>query len=174
MIPVTGFPLGGTALFINNIELRMPPPTLPFFQDNISFAIFHDAGNVFTNGHDLFHNLLRWSPEESRALPAGGHREPVRLQLHFACHRCRGALQDAGGPGALRFRIQSESARVPGPETITVNDVTRPSSIPSTRAISTFSSALDRLSDGTQRTSPSLVCTVAFLDARCPRPAPAK
>jgi outer membrane protein insertion porin family len=59
--PTTGFPLGGTALFVNNVELRMPPPTLPFFQDNISFAIFHDAGNVFTNGHDLFHNLLRWT-----------------------------------------------------------------------------------------------------------------
>ncbi len=62
--PNTGFPLGGTALFINNIELRMPPPTLPFFQDNISFAIFHDAGNVFTNAHDMFHNLLRWSQKD--------------------------------------------------------------------------------------------------------------
>jgi outer membrane protein assembly complex protein YaeT len=59
--PVTGFPLGGTALFINNLELRFPAPTLPFFQENISFAIFHDAGNIFTNGHDMFHNLLRWS-----------------------------------------------------------------------------------------------------------------
>ena len=59
--PSTGFPLGGTALFINNIELRTPPPTLPFFQDNISFAIFHDAGNVFTSGHDMFHNLLQWN-----------------------------------------------------------------------------------------------------------------
>jgi outer membrane protein insertion porin family len=59
--PVTGFPLGGTALFINNVELRMPAPTLPFFQENISFAIFHDAGNVFTTGHDMFHNLLHWS-----------------------------------------------------------------------------------------------------------------
>ena len=59
--PTTGFPLGGTALFINSIELRMPPPTLPFFQDNISFVVFHDAGNVFTNGHDLTRNLLHWS-----------------------------------------------------------------------------------------------------------------
>ncbi len=59
--PVTGFPLGGTALIINSIELRMPPPTLPFFQNNISFVIFHDAGNVFTNGHDLTRSLLRWS-----------------------------------------------------------------------------------------------------------------
>jgi outer membrane protein insertion porin family len=38
----------------------MPPPTLPFFQDNLSFAIFHDAGNVFNTGHDMLHNLLRW------------------------------------------------------------------------------------------------------------------
>jgi len=59
--PATGFPLGGTGLFVNNVELRTPPPTLPFFQDNMSFAIFHDAGNVFTNTHDMFHNLLRWS-----------------------------------------------------------------------------------------------------------------
>jgi outer membrane protein assembly complex protein YaeT len=64
--PITGFPLGGTAMFVNNLELRTPAPTLPFFQDNISFAIFHDAGNVFTNGHDLFHNLTRWSQKSPR------------------------------------------------------------------------------------------------------------
>jgi len=58
--PTFGFPLGGSALFLNNIELRFPPTTLPYFQDNISFAIFHDAGNVFTNGHEMLHNLLRW------------------------------------------------------------------------------------------------------------------
>jgi len=58
--PGTGFPLGGAALFINNLELRIPPPTLPWVQDNLSFAIFHDAGNVFTSGHDMLHSLLRW------------------------------------------------------------------------------------------------------------------
>jgi outer membrane protein insertion porin family len=58
--PTSGFPVGGGALFLNNLELRFPPTTLPYFQDNISFAIFHDAGNVFTNGHDMSHNLLRW------------------------------------------------------------------------------------------------------------------
>ncbi|PYX86341.1 MAG: hypothetical protein DMG68_15740 [Acidobacteria bacterium] len=62
----SGFPIGGGALFINNLELRLPPVTLPFFQDNLSFAVFHDAGNVFDTGHDMLHNLLRWhqkSPE---------------------------------------------------------------------------------------------------------------
>jgi outer membrane translocation and assembly module TamA len=58
--PLTGFPLGGSALFLNNIELRFPPSTLPFVQNNISFAIFHDAGNVFTDGTDMYHSLLRW------------------------------------------------------------------------------------------------------------------
>jgi outer membrane protein insertion porin family len=69
--PVTGFPLGGAALFINNLELRMPPPTLPWVQDNLSFAIFHDAGNVFTNGHDMLHSLLHWkqkNPEACRSI----------------------------------------------------------------------------------------------------------
>jgi len=63
--PVTGFPLGGAALFINNLELRMPPPTLPWVQDNVSFAIFHDAGNVFTSGHDMLHSLLQWRQKDS-------------------------------------------------------------------------------------------------------------
>jgi outer membrane protein insertion porin family len=62
--PVTGFPLGGSALFLNNFELRLPPPTLPFFQDNLGFAIFEDAGNVFTSGQDMVNNLLRWRQKD--------------------------------------------------------------------------------------------------------------
>ncbi len=62
--PVTGFPLGGSALFLNNLELRFPPTPLPFFQDNISFAIFEDAGNVFTDGRSMLNNLLRWKQKD--------------------------------------------------------------------------------------------------------------
>jgi outer membrane protein insertion porin family len=58
--PQSGFPVGGAALFLNNFELRFPPPTLPFVQDNMSFAVFHDMGNVFTTGIDMLHSLLRW------------------------------------------------------------------------------------------------------------------
>ena len=56
----SGFPVGGSGLFINNLELRFPPVVLPFFQDNLSFAVFHDAGNVFDTGHDMLHSLTRW------------------------------------------------------------------------------------------------------------------
>jgi outer membrane protein insertion porin family len=62
----SGFPVGGAGLFINNLELRFPPVTLPFFQDNISFALFHDAGNVFDTSHDMVHSLLRWTQKNPR------------------------------------------------------------------------------------------------------------
>lgn len=62
--PTTGFPLGGAALFLNSLELRLPPPTLPFVHDNMSFALFHDMGNVFRNGNDMMHSLLRWHQDK--------------------------------------------------------------------------------------------------------------
>lgn len=63
----SGFPVGGSGLFINNLELRMPPVTLPFVQDNVSFAVFHDAGNVFDTGHDMLRSLTQWNQPNSSA-----------------------------------------------------------------------------------------------------------
>jgi outer membrane protein insertion porin family len=58
--PQTGFPLGGSALILNSLELRFPPVSLPYLQDNVSFAIFHDAGNVFTSGTDMLNSVKNW------------------------------------------------------------------------------------------------------------------
>jgi outer membrane protein assembly factor BamA len=58
--PQTGFPLGGSALFLNNLELRLPPLNLPYLQDNVSLAIFNDSGNVFTDGNDMVQSLVHW------------------------------------------------------------------------------------------------------------------
>jgi outer membrane protein assembly factor BamA len=44
----TGFPLGGNALFINNIELRFP-----LIGQNIQGVIFHDMGNVYSSLSDI-------------------------------------------------------------------------------------------------------------------------
>ena len=57
----TGFPIGGGALFINNIELRSPPIQLPFLEQNLSAVIFHDAGNVFSSAVDIFPSMFRTS-----------------------------------------------------------------------------------------------------------------
>ena len=62
--PQTGFPIGGAALFLNTFELRFPPPTLPWVEDNMSFAIFHDMGNVFTDGTQMLDSMLRWHQDK--------------------------------------------------------------------------------------------------------------
>ena len=41
--PNSGFPLGGTALIFNQLELRFP-----LFGQNLSGVLFHDAGNVYS------------------------------------------------------------------------------------------------------------------------------
>lgn len=56
----TGFPLGGNAVLLNQVELRLPPFTLPFAGDNLNFVLFHDSGNVFTSGQDMVRSLFRW------------------------------------------------------------------------------------------------------------------
>ena len=36
----------------------MPPPNLPWFGNALSFVLFHDMGNVFTNAGDAWKSAL--------------------------------------------------------------------------------------------------------------------
>ncbi len=60
----TGYPVGGSAAFVNSIELRMPAPTLPYVGDSVSFVLFHDMGNVFQNPGDMFPSFLRFRQKD--------------------------------------------------------------------------------------------------------------
>ena len=57
--PETGFPIGGAGALVNNTELRLPPPTLPWLGNTFSLVLFHDMGNVFTNAGDAWASALR-------------------------------------------------------------------------------------------------------------------
>ncbi|MGD0446023.1 MAG: POTRA domain-containing protein [Edaphobacter sp.] len=57
----TGFPVGGTAAFVNSLEFRMPAPTLPLVGSSLNFVLFHDMGNVFQNASDMFPSFLRFN-----------------------------------------------------------------------------------------------------------------
>jgi outer membrane protein insertion porin family len=71
--PDSGFPVGGTAQFVNSEELRFPPVSLPYLGEGFGFAIFHDMGNVFTAGHDMIKGLMRWhQPDPAQCLQALG------------------------------------------------------------------------------------------------------
>ncbi len=65
--PETGYQIGGAGALINSTELRLPPPTLPWFGNTVSFVIFHDMGNVFTNAGDAWASALRVRQPDSTA-----------------------------------------------------------------------------------------------------------
>ena len=65
----SGFPLGGEALFLNNLELRTPPLPLPYVGNNLSAVVFHDMGNVFSTAGDMANSILKFSqPDRSLCL----------------------------------------------------------------------------------------------------------
>ena len=68
--PETGFPIGGAGALVNSTELRLPPPVLPFFGDALSFVLFHDMGNVFTNAGDAWESALRIHQPDREACKA--------------------------------------------------------------------------------------------------------
>ncbi len=55
----TGFPLGGNALFVNNVELRFP-----FIGQNIQGVLFHDMGNVYSSLHDISFRFHQNNPQD--------------------------------------------------------------------------------------------------------------
>jgi outer membrane protein insertion porin family len=56
----TGYPVGGSAAFVNSLELRLPAQTLPLVGNNVNFVIFHDMGNVFQNANEMFPSFTRF------------------------------------------------------------------------------------------------------------------
>ena len=80
--PSSGFPVGGTALFVNSLELRFPETSLPYLGEGFGFAVFHDMGNVFTAPHDMLKGLLRWhQPDPGQCL--SGSTPDVGCETQF-------------------------------------------------------------------------------------------
>jgi outer membrane protein assembly complex protein YaeT len=83
----TGFPIGGNALFFNNIELRFP-----FIAQNIQGVIFHDMGNVFSTLSDISFRFHQRNPQDfNYAVQAVGYGiryrtpiGPIRLDLAYS------------------------------------------------------------------------------------------
>ncbi len=104
--PFTGFPVGGSAVFLNNLELRLPNVTVPYLLENIGFTIFHDMGNVFARPQGLLPSLLRIHQPNQQVCfqPPAIDQGPIvemQLQLPLARRRPGSTLSDADRP--LRF-----------------------------------------------------------------------
>lgn len=83
----TGFPVGGSAVFVNSLELRLPPPTLPLVGSSVSFVVFHDMGNVFLNIKDLWPSFGRFSqPNKSTCYNVYGFQQTGTCDFAYFSH----------------------------------------------------------------------------------------
>jgi outer membrane protein assembly factor BamA len=98
---ITGFPVGGNAVFVNSIELRLPPPTLPIVGNNLSFVLFNDSGNVFQNATTMGHSLFRWYQPNRKACSDEKQHEQCRFDY----------MSTAMGTG-IRYKTPIGPARV--------------------------------------------------------------
>jgi outer membrane protein insertion porin family len=130
----SGTPLGGNADFINNLELRLPPVMLPFVQQNLSFVIFHDMGNVFKSGNDLIHNFFQWKQRHPDLCSNPANLDPQVnydsvCDFKFMAHAIGGGVRYKTPIGPIRvdlgynlnpavFQIRTPVTGVPHAETM--------------------------------------------------------
>jgi len=73
--PITGFPIGGNALFLNSLELRTR-----FAGGRFGVVLFHDAGNVFSTIRRM--KLLKFA----QSVPADFYTTPRETDLDYTSH----------------------------------------------------------------------------------------
>ncbi len=103
--PDTGFPIGGAGALVNSTELRLPPPTLPYFGNTVSMVLFHDMGNVFTNAGDAWVSALHVSQPNREACKILTPPDPKTGQLDDPT----GPSTSTGKQGACSFNYFSHA-----------------------------------------------------------------
>jgi outer membrane protein insertion porin family len=99
--PFTGFPLGGSAVFLNNLEMRFPNVRVPYLNDNIGFTIFHDMGNVFARPQEMLPSLVRFhQPNEYLCFTAETH---LQCNYNYLSHAIGLGVRYQTPIGPLRF-----------------------------------------------------------------------
>jgi outer membrane protein assembly complex protein YaeT len=99
--PFTGFPVGGSAVFLNNLELRLPNVTVPYLLENIGFTVFHDMGNVFARPDEMLPSLGRFhQPNQTACFQEITH---LNCNYNYLSHAIGMGVRYQTPIGPLRF-----------------------------------------------------------------------
>ncbi len=99
--PFTGFPVGGSAVFLNNLEMRFPNVTVPYLLDSVGFTIFHDMGNVFARPQEMLPSLGRFhQPNQQFCFQEVTH---LNCNYNYASHAIGVGVRYQTPIGPLRF-----------------------------------------------------------------------
>ncbi|MFZ0685845.1 MAG: POTRA domain-containing protein [Terriglobales bacterium] len=99
--PFTGYPVGGSAVFLNNLEMRFPNLRVPYLNDNIGFSLFEDMGNVFARPQELLPSLGRFhQPNRQFCFQEDTH---LQCNYNYASHAVGLGVRYQTPIGPLRF-----------------------------------------------------------------------
>jgi outer membrane protein insertion porin family len=99
--PFTGFPVGGSAVFLNSLELRFPNVRVPYLNDDIGFTLFHDMGNVFARPQEMIPSLGRFhQPNQDFCFHNATH---LKCNYNYASHAVGLGVRYQTPIGPLRF-----------------------------------------------------------------------
>ncbi len=99
--PFTGFPVGGSAVFLNNLEMRFPNVRVPYLNDNIGFTLFEDMGNVFARPQEMLQSLGRFhQPDEDLCFHDDTH---LQCNYNYVSHAVGMGVRYQTPIGPLRF-----------------------------------------------------------------------
>jgi len=105
--PETGYPIGGAGALANSTELRLPPPTLPWFGNTLSVVLFEDMGNVFNNASEAWASALRTRQPDRNAC-----RNLDIVDPNHPDHPPQGPANSTGWQGACSFNYFSHAPGV--------------------------------------------------------------
>jgi len=95
--PTTGFPVGGSAVFLNSLEMRFPNVTVPYLLESVGFTIFHDMGNVFARPQEMLPSLGRLRQPDQQFCLQG------LCKYNYASHALGVGVRYQTPIGPLRF-----------------------------------------------------------------------
>jgi outer membrane protein insertion porin family len=102
--PFTGFPVGGSALFLNTVEMRFPNVRMPYLNDQIGFTLFEDMGNVFARPQEMLPSLARFhQPDEELCFKAAPPPIYSHCKYNYVSHAVGVGARYQTPIGPLRF-----------------------------------------------------------------------
>jgi outer membrane protein insertion porin family len=102
--PFTGFPVGGSAVFLNSVEMRFPNVMAPYLHDNIGFTLFEDMGNVFARPQEMLPSLVRFhQPDQQVCFKAAPPPFYSHCNYNYVSHAVGVGVRYQTPIGPLRF-----------------------------------------------------------------------
>jgi len=125
--PFTGFPVGGSAVFLNNLELRFPNVTVPYLQEKIGFSVFHDMGNVFARPQEMLPSIGRFHQPNRQVCfePPPSTQKFSQCNYNYVSHAVGLGVryQTPIGPLTFDFGYNLNPPAFPSYTNITINTV---------------------------------------------------